>query len=118
MLLPGGTWESYERVMRLHVLPYLGRKTIAQVTAADVEEPYARWAKGGAKPNTIDRATLHGRRSSPTQCATGVYPATRSRKRRSLIIRWFRSMSGAFRVSKRSRPSRRLSDRAWSLRCG
>ncbi|WP_181923777.1 tyrosine-type recombinase/integrase [Streptomyces inhibens] len=58
VLLSGGTWESYERILRLHVLPHLGRKTIAQVTAADVEELYARWAKGGAKPNTIDERSL------------------------------------------------------------
>ncbi|REK88645.1 hypothetical protein DY245_20450 [Streptomyces inhibens] len=28
-----GTEESYERIMRLHVLPQLGKKTISQVTA-------------------------------------------------------------------------------------
>ncbi|MFF9787841.1 MULTISPECIES: tyrosine-type recombinase/integrase [Streptomyces] len=58
VLLSGGTWESYERILRLHVLPHLGRKTIAQVTAADVEALYARWAKGGAKPNTIDARSI------------------------------------------------------------
>ncbi|WP_461013696.1 tyrosine-type recombinase/integrase [Streptomyces daliensis] len=36
-ILSAGTWESYERIMRLHVLPHLGSKTVSQVTAADVE---------------------------------------------------------------------------------
>ncbi|MFE0376808.1 hypothetical protein ACFW1M_14760 [Streptomyces inhibens] len=58
VLLSGGTCESYERILRLHVLPHLGRKTIAQVAAADVEALYARWAKGRAKPNTIDARSI------------------------------------------------------------
>ncbi|WEB43734.1 hypothetical protein MOV08_33635 [Streptomyces yunnanensis] len=46
------------RILRLHVLPHLGRKTMAQVTAAGVEELYARWAKAGAKPNTIEARSI------------------------------------------------------------
>ncbi|KPC64490.1 hypothetical protein ADL29_11400 [Streptomyces chattanoogensis] len=36
--MAAGTEESYERIMRLHVPPQLGKKTISQVTAAHVEE--------------------------------------------------------------------------------
>lgn len=49
-----GTLESYERIFRLHVLPHLGRKTVAQVTAADVEDLYSRWNREKAAPNTIE----------------------------------------------------------------
>ncbi|MFG2289460.1 hypothetical protein ACGFOU_25745 [Streptomyces sp. NPDC048595] len=52
--MAAGTEESYERIMRLHVLPQLGKKTISQVTAADVEELYALWRRQGAMLNTID----------------------------------------------------------------
>ncbi|GAA2587113.1 site-specific integrase [Streptomyces tubercidicus] len=60
--MAAGTEESYERIMRLHVLPQLGKKTISQVTAADVEELYALWRRQGAMPNTIDsrRIALSG----------------------------------------------------------
>ncbi|POX37854.1 hypothetical protein C3486_26245 [Streptomyces sp. Ru73] len=49
-----GTYEAYERVMRLHVVPHLGGKTIAQVTASDVEGLYALWRRGGAALNTVE----------------------------------------------------------------
>ncbi|MFD4996848.1 tyrosine-type recombinase/integrase [Streptomyces buecherae] len=57
-----GTLESYERIMRLHVVPHLGSKSIAQVTAADVEGLYARWRMNGAALNTIEsrRIALSG----------------------------------------------------------
>ena len=57
-----GTAESYERIMRLHVVPHLGRKTIAQVTAADVEDLYGRWRQAGTALNTIEsrRIALSG----------------------------------------------------------
>ncbi|MFG2136600.1 site-specific integrase [Streptomyces sp. NPDC048650] len=60
--MAAGTAESYERIMRLHVLPQLGKKTISQVTAADVEELYAYWRRQGAAANTIDsrRIALSG----------------------------------------------------------
>ncbi|MFJ3280287.1 tyrosine-type recombinase/integrase [Streptomyces halstedii] len=37
-----GTLESYERIVRLHVVPHMGSKMISQVTAADIEGLYAR----------------------------------------------------------------------------
>ncbi|MEU5834033.1 site-specific integrase [Streptomyces diacarni] len=49
-----GTWESYERIWRLHVLPQLGRKLLSQVTAADIEKLYNLWRAQGAEPNTIE----------------------------------------------------------------
>ncbi|MFF3545697.1 hypothetical protein ACFYXD_28060 [Streptomyces platensis] len=57
-----GTEEAYERIMRLHVLPQLGKKTISQVTAADVEELHKHWRRPGAKLNTVDsrRVALSG----------------------------------------------------------
>ncbi|MFI9048871.1 tyrosine-type recombinase/integrase [Streptomyces sp. NPDC053427] len=60
--MAAGTEESYERIIRLHVLPQLGKKTISQVTAADVEELHALWRRPGAMPNTIDsrRIALSG----------------------------------------------------------
>ncbi|WP_030252955.1 tyrosine-type recombinase/integrase [Streptomyces violens] len=48
-----GTLVGYEQIMRLHVLPHLGNKPMAKVTAADVEALFARWRHDGAKPNTI-----------------------------------------------------------------
>lgn len=57
-----GTAEAYERILRLHVLPHLGRKALAQVTAADVEDLYARWRQEGAAPGTVQsrRIVLSG----------------------------------------------------------
>ncbi|MYT17997.1 hypothetical protein YWIDRAFT_07649 [Streptomyces sp. SceaMP-e96] len=57
-----GTEESYERIMHLHVLPQLEKKTISKVTAADVEELYALWRRQGAMPNTTNsrRVALPG----------------------------------------------------------
>ncbi|WP_156178519.1 tyrosine-type recombinase/integrase [Saccharothrix sp. ST-888] len=52
--MSAGTTESCERIMRLHVIPYLGRKSLSQVTTADIEELYARWRRAGAAPNTIE----------------------------------------------------------------
>jgi integrase len=49
-----GTAEAYERIMRLHVLPFIGAKTLMQVTSADVEALYVRWRRNGASPNTIE----------------------------------------------------------------
>ncbi|RCG18709.1 site-specific integrase [Streptomyces reniochalinae] len=49
-----GTWENYERIWRLHVLPQLGRKLLSQVTAADIERLYNLWRTQGAEPNTIE----------------------------------------------------------------
>ncbi|MFD5205733.1 tyrosine-type recombinase/integrase [Streptomyces anulatus] len=49
-----GTFESYERILRLHVVPHMGRKTISQVTAADIEGLYALWLRQGAALNTIE----------------------------------------------------------------
>ncbi|MGK5501140.1 tyrosine-type recombinase/integrase [Streptomyces sp. URMC 125] len=48
-----GTAEAYERILRLHILPHLGRRTLAQVTAADVEGLYARWRQAGTALSTI-----------------------------------------------------------------
>ncbi|MGY5125992.1 tyrosine-type recombinase/integrase [Streptomyces nigrescens] len=57
-----GTEESYGRIMRLHILPQLGGKTISQVSPADVEELYAYSRQQGAALNTIDcrRISLSG----------------------------------------------------------
>ncbi|RMI46671.1 tyrosine-type recombinase/integrase [Streptomyces triticirhizae] len=49
-----GTWESYERIWRLHVLPHLGRRTLGQVSMTDVERLFATWSSGGAPRNTIE----------------------------------------------------------------
>ncbi|MET8274520.1 MULTISPECIES: site-specific integrase [unclassified Streptomyces] len=49
-----GTLESYERIIRLHIVPHLGGKTISQVTAGDIEGLYARWHREGAALNTIE----------------------------------------------------------------
>ncbi|MET9658289.1 hypothetical protein [Streptomyces sp. NPDC006510] len=43
-----GTLESCERIVRLHIVPHLGRKTISQVTAGDIEGLYARRHREGA----------------------------------------------------------------------
>ncbi|MCX5426883.1 site-specific integrase [Streptomyces sp. NBC_00257] len=49
-----GTLESYERILRLHIVPHLGRKMISQVTAGDIEGLYTRWHREGAALNTIE----------------------------------------------------------------
>ncbi|MYQ89054.1 hypothetical protein GTY51_36885 [Streptomyces sp. SID4936] len=52
--LSAGTLESYERILRLHIVPHLGRKMISQVTAGDIEGLYARWHREGATLSTIE----------------------------------------------------------------
>ncbi|MEU6019183.1 tyrosine-type recombinase/integrase [Streptomyces sp. NPDC047515] len=49
-----GTLESYEHILRLHIVPHLGRKMISQVTAGDIEGLYAHWHREGAALNTIE----------------------------------------------------------------
>ncbi|MFJ3642906.1 tyrosine-type recombinase/integrase [Streptomyces sp. NPDC090108] len=48
------TAEAYERIMRLHVIPHLGGRTIAAVTTEDIEKLYAAWRRAGASPNTME----------------------------------------------------------------
>ncbi len=49
-----GTWESYERIWRLHTLPELGRKLLSHVTASDIERLYHLWRTQGAALNTVE----------------------------------------------------------------
>lgn len=97
-----GTYEAYERVMRLHVVPHLGGRTIAQVTASDVEELYALWRRGCAALNTVRPGASRCWGCSRTPSGTSGYRATVSRKSRSSAIRPFWWTSEHFRALKRS----------------
>jgi integrase len=44
------TWASYERVLRLHVVPHVGGIPLAQFATADVNRLYAKLAKAGVTP--------------------------------------------------------------------
>jgi integrase len=47
------THEGYERMVRLHVVPELGRRRIARLTADDLSRLYARLRAKGLAPKTI-----------------------------------------------------------------
>lgn len=61
-----GTLEHYQRDMENHVVPYLGKKTLSQVTAADLRKLYDTLKKSGrVKPRPgqdrgLSSATVHG----------------------------------------------------------
>ncbi|MEU8913110.1 hypothetical protein [Streptomyces nigrescens] len=71
--MAAGTEESYGRIMCLHILPQLGRKTISQVSPAHVEELYAYSRRQGAALNTIDC-----RRISLSGMFSGIVPSKAS----------------------------------------
>jgi integrase len=49
----GTTLDDYTHMIRLHLEPALGRKQLAQLTVADVDELWAAKRKAGYKPNTV-----------------------------------------------------------------
>mgnify|MGYP001072863208 FL=1 len=61
-----GTLEHYRRDMENHVIPYLGKKMLSQVTAADLRKLYDTLKKSGrVKPRSgqdrgLSSATVHG----------------------------------------------------------
>ena len=61
-----GTLEHYRRDMKNHVVPYLGKKMLSQVTAADLRKLYDTLKKSGrVKPRPgqghgLSSATVHG----------------------------------------------------------
>jgi integrase len=49
----GTTLDDYTHMIRLHLEPALGRKRLARLTVADVDELWAAKRKAGYKPNTV-----------------------------------------------------------------
>lgn len=48
-----GTWENYERIVRLHLVPAIGTTRLAALTAAHLQTLYAREQQAGLKASTI-----------------------------------------------------------------
>lgn len=55
------TWATYERYLRLHVVPRIGRVPVAKLGAADLQQLYADLLEDGLKPMTVRHvhAILH-----------------------------------------------------------
>lgn len=49
----GTTLDDYGHTVRLHLTPALGRKRLARLTVADVDEVWADKRKAGYKPNSV-----------------------------------------------------------------
>jgi integrase len=47
------TYESYESICRVHIIPILGRKHLAKLTPLDVQEMMGRILADGASPTTV-----------------------------------------------------------------
>jgi integrase len=47
------TWRAYERNLRLHVLPYLGRRRLAEVQPADLQRLYQSRVSAGLSGTTV-----------------------------------------------------------------
>jgi integrase len=47
------TWRNYDQMCRVHILPALGRKRLAQVLPQDVDRMLRHAAQGGAADNTL-----------------------------------------------------------------
>lgn len=55
------TWDRYEEQVRLHLVPLLGRRSLARLAPDDVQRAYAALLARGLSPATVRRshATLH-----------------------------------------------------------
>lgn len=55
------TWEDYERHLRLHVLPTLGRRRLAKLLLLDLDRLYQQLLAAGLSPTTVHhvQAILH-----------------------------------------------------------
>lgn len=56
-----GTWENYERIVRLHIVPTVGKTRLAALTPAHLQMLYAKEQQAGLKGSTIRlyHRTLH-----------------------------------------------------------
>jgi len=52
-----GSYERYHQALTLHVIPALGQRVLARLTAQDLQALYSRRLEAGASPNTV--AQLH-----------------------------------------------------------
>lgn len=50
------TYESYEAVCRVHIIPVIGRKPLAKLTPIDVQEMMSRMLEAGSSPTTVKNA--------------------------------------------------------------
>lgn len=50
------TWQGYESVCRIHIVPILGRKHLAKLTPLDVQEMMGRMLESGVSPTTVKNA--------------------------------------------------------------
>jgi integrase len=55
------TYERYESVSRVHIVPELGHKTLTSLTEMDVQSLYRRKLDSGCSPRTVQyvHVTLH-----------------------------------------------------------
>jgi integrase len=55
------TWDRYEEQVRLHLIPQLGRRSLARLAPEDVQRAYSALLASGLSPATVKRshATLH-----------------------------------------------------------
>jgi integrase len=49
----GKTWERYEQIVRVHVIPKLGNVQLQNVTASQLSKAYARWRLAGLTGQTV-----------------------------------------------------------------
>ena len=56
------TWQGYEQVIRLHIVPALGRERLVRLSAQQVQAFYAAKLEEGLAAGTVGRlhVTLHG----------------------------------------------------------
>jgi integrase len=50
------TYEGYESICRVHIIPSIGRKPIAKLTAMDVQAMMSTMLEGGTSPTTVKNA--------------------------------------------------------------
>ena len=55
------TWATYERYLRIHVVPRIGRVQLTKLTAADLQRLYAELLEGGLRASSVRHvhAILH-----------------------------------------------------------
>lgn len=72
LVVPDGTWESYKRIWRLHVLPTLGRKLLSQVSPAISSTSTAPGEPTAQSPIPSNPGASPYPRPSISTCATSA----------------------------------------------
>ncbi|WP_344124162.1 hypothetical protein [Streptomyces blastmyceticus] len=105
MDVDAGTSAAYERYLRLHILPRLGRKTIGQITASDVKRLRSGLDGSSQLPNRFQRlGKITAGCGHRTNEAIAVSPVDMDRERQELIIqrqlKWVRGHGWCFALPK------------------